>query len=669
MKIQNILFPLALMSILIMSSNLSYASSTLNDPTNNIVSKKTEHILTQEENRELAEKNFSNLFKPLGKPQYNLLQCLKNNNNSPAKCSLSSFSVSINSYLDVFGVEALADNNKLLAGWIDNTNTTKVNLYLMDKEGYLYKTSYLTFYSSSISEILSKNNIQYTILKSWTSNVSSGLDIFSKIIMNVFPILLIFLLWKQMSMFRKSGSNKIKAGETLTFNDIAGNIEVKKELSNYIKDIKLRLDKKDVSWSGSKIELPKGIIFEGPPGNGKTMFASAVAGECGLPFYEISGSSIVELYVGLGAKKIRNIFTEARKQKDGAIIFIDEIDAFAGKRNNGGMGHSEQEQALNELLVQLDGVRYKKKNDKIIVMAATNRIDMLDPALLRSGRFDRKIMIPNPDFMTRMALFKLYSKDMPLDESVTPQRFSSLTDGMCSADIKNLLNQSLIHARDTKKELIDIQCIDDAFDKIIIGHERSVDNFLAEEHKLTIYHEAGHALASLLLPHADRVRKITAIPRGNALGMVIMLPDEKSQLRSKAKMLDQIKVALAGRATEEIIFGKDLITSGASSDISQATNIARTMIGRLGMSESIGMVEVIDNNGQYHGSPETMNKVDTLVRELISKSYEEVKDLMIENKEALDKIYETLTNNENHTISGDEAMKIINDIKSKKENN
>lgn len=665
MKIKNILFPLSVITVLL-SSQLSYATPTLNDKKNDIKSNKTEQITTQEDSAEIAEKNFSDSFKPLGKPQIKLLECLNKNNNSPNKCPLNSFSVNLNGYLDVFGIESLANNGKLLSAWIDNTNTTKINLYILDKKGFLYKTTYLTLYSTSVSEILSKNNIQYTILKSWTSSMSSGLDIFSKIIMNIFPILLIFLLWKQMSMFRKSGSNKIKAGDTLTFDDIAGNVEVKKELSNYIKDIKLRLAKKDVLWSGSKIELPKGIIFEGPPGNGKTMFASAVAGECGLPFYEISGSSIVELYVGLGAKKIRNIFTEARKQKEGAIIFIDEIDAFAGKRNNGGMGHSEQEQALNELLVQLDGVRYKKKNDKIIVMAATNRMDMLDPALLRAGRFDRKIMIPNPDFMTRIALFKLYSKDMPIDESVTPQRFASLTDGMCSADIKNLLNQSLIHARDAKKELIDIQCIDDAFDKIIIGHERSIDNFLEEEHRLTIYHEAGHALASLLLPHADRVRKITAIPRGNALGMVIMLPDEKSQLRSKAKMLDQIKVALAGRATEEIIFGKDLITSGASSDISQATNIARAMIGKLGMSDSIGMVEVIDNNGQYHGSPETMNKVDTLIRELISKSYEEVKNLILDNKEALDKIYQTLTENENHTISGDDAMKIINAINDRK---
>lgn len=665
MKIKNILFPLSVITVLL-SSQLSYATPTLNDKKNDIKSNKTEQITTQENSAEIAEKNFSDSFKPLGKPQIKLLECLNKNNNSPDKCPLNSFSVNLNGYLDVFGIESLANNGKLLSAWIDNTNTTKINLYILDKKGFLYKTTYLTLYSTSVSEILSKNNIQYTILKSWTSSMSSGLDIFSKIIMNIFPILLIFLLWKQMSMFRKSGSNKIKAGDTLTFDDIAGNVEVKKELSNYIKDIKLRLAKKDVLWSGSKIELPKGIIFEGPPGNGKTMFASAVAGECGLPFYEISGSSIVELYVGLGAKKIRNIFTEARKQKEGAIIFIDEIDAFAGKRNNGGMGHSEQEQALNELLVQLDGVRYKKKNDKIIVMAATNRMDMLDPALLRAGRFDRKIMIPNPDFMTRIALFKLYSKDMPIDESVTPQRFASLTDGMCSADIKNLLNQSLIHARDAKKELIDIQCIDDAFDKIIIGHERSIDNFLEEEHRLTIYHEAGHALASLLLPHADRVRKITAIPRGNALGMVIMLPDEKSQLRSKAKMLDQIKVALAGRATEEIIFGKDLITSGASSDISQATNIARAMIGKLGMSDSIGMVEVIDNNGQYHGSPETMNKVDTLIRELISKSYEEVKNLILDNKEALDKIYQTLTENENHTISGDDAMKIINAINDRK---
>ena len=430
------------------------------------------------------------------------------------------------------------------------------------------------------------------------------------------------------------------------FTDVAGADEEKEELQEVVEYLK---DPARFSRLGAKI--PHGVLLVGPPGTGKTLLAKAVAGEAGVPFFSISGSDFVEMYVGVGASRVRDLFENARKHP-ASIIFIDEIDAVGRHRGAGlGGGHDEREQTLNQLLVEMDGFG---SHEGIIVIAATNRPDILDPALLRPGRFDRQVTVSYPDIHGREEILKVHARNKPLEESVDLAKVAKTTSGFTGADLANLLNEAALLAARRGKSLIGMDDIEDAFVKVIAGPKKKSRAMKEREKKNTAYHEAGHAIIAHVLPHMDPVQQISIIPSGNALGYTLNPPAEDKYSVYKQELKEKIAMLLGGRAAEEIIFGD--ISGGASNDIQRATDIAKRMVTQLGMSDVIGLRSFSSGHGEvFLGrdftssqdySDETASKIDSEIHDIISEAYTTAKRILTENMEKLHFIAEFLLKNE-----------------------
>jgi len=499
------------------------------------------------------------------------------------------------------------------------------------------------------------------------SNVPS---LFS-VLLSWFPMLLLIGVWIFFMRQMQSGGGKAmgfgksrarllteKVGR-VTFDDVAGIDEAKQELQEIVEFLK---DPQKFQRLGGKI--PKGVLLVGPPGTGKTLTARAVAGEANVPFFTISGSDFVEMFVGVGASRVRDMFEQGKKHAP-CIIFIDEIDAVGRHRGAGlGGGNDEREQTLNQLLVEMDGF---EANEGVILIAATNRPDVLDPALLRPGRFDRQVVVPNPDVMGREKILKVHMRKVPLAPDVDPKVVARGTPGFSGADLANLVNEAALLAARLGKRVVGMAEFENAKDKVMMGAERRSMVMTDEEKRLTAYHEAGHAIVAIHNPDSDPVHKATIIPRGRALGMVMRLPEGDRISLSKAKLMADLKVAMGGRIAEELIFGKERVTTGASSDIKMATDISRRMVTEWGMSDKLGPLMYGENSQEvFLGHSVTQSKnmsdhtaqlVDEEVRRIVDESYEGAKTILVDNIEQLHTLAKGLL--EYETLSGDEIHALL----------
>jgi cell division protease FtsH len=490
----------------------------------------------------------------------------------------------------------------------------------------------------------------------------------------VLPILLLAGLWilimRQMQGagrgamgFGKSKARLLTENKNrVTFEDVAGVDEAKEELQEIVDFLK---DPGKFQRLGGKI--PKGALLVGPPGTGKTLLARAIAGEAGVPFFSISGSDFVEMFVGVGASRVRDMFEQAKKNAP-CIIFIDEIDAVGRHRGAGlGGGNDEREQTLNQLLVEMDGF---EANEGIILIAATNRPDVLDPALLRPGRFDRQVVVPNPDLNGREKILRVHMRNVPLAADVNVKVLARGTPGFSGADLANLVNEAALMAARKNRRMVTMSDFELAKDKVMMGAERKSLAMNEEEKKLTAYHEGGHALVALAVPLADPVHKATIIPRGRALGMVMQLPEGDRYSMKFQQMTSQLTIMMGGRVAEEIIFGKENITSGASSDIAAATRLARSMVTRWGFSEELGVVSYGENQDEVflghsvartqNVSEDTARKIDSEVKRLVQGGWDEAHRILTERVEDLHKIAKALL--EFETLSGDEIIGVMNGV-------
>lgn len=436
--------------------------------------------------------------------------------------------------------------------------------------------------------------------------------------------------------FGKSSARLYTDGKNkITFADVAGADEEKEELAEIVDFLR---NPKQFADMGARI--PKGVLLVGPPGTGKTLLAKAVAGEAGVPFLSITGSDFVELYVGVGASRVRDLFAQAKKNAP-SIIFIDEIDAVGRRRGAGlGGGHDEREQTLNQLLVEMDGFN---NNEGIIIIAATNRADILDPALLRSGRFDRQVHVLMPDQAGREAIFKVHARNKKLEETVEPAEVARLTVGFTGADMENLINEAALLTVRRKKPRISMQELKDSITKVIMGPEKKSRVITPEEKRMVAYHEAGHAVSSFVLPTGDPVSEVSIISRGQAGGYTLHMPEKDSNYHSKAKMEEELVILLSGRVAEELVLQD--ISSGASSDIKRATEIARTMVAELGMAEEIGPIYLGDGaeifigrdfSAQKHYSDIWAAKVDNAMHKLLEVAHNQARQLLTTHRNALD---------------------------------
>ena len=487
-----------------------------------------------------------------------------------------------------------------------------------------------------------QNSIWLTILSQWM------------------PVVFLFLFFiffmrqlqgtggKAMTFGKSKAKLLSESHNKVTFADVAGIDESKEELEEIIAFLK---DPKKFTKLGGRI--PKGVLMMGPPGTGKTLLAKAVAGEAGVPFFSISGSDFVEMFVGVGASRVRDLFEQGKKNAP-CIIFIDEIDAVGRHRGAGlGGGHDEREQTLNQLLVEMDGF---ESNEGVILIAATNRPDVLDPALQRPGRFDRRIVVPRPDLRGRVGILAVHTRRVPLASEVDLEVFGRGTPGMTGAALENLVNEAALFAARQSKERVDMGDFEAAKDKVLMGPERKSMIMSEKEKRITAVHEAGHALSARLLPGCDPLHKVTIIPRGQALGLTMALPIEDKHNHYRKAALDQIAMAMGGRIAEELVF--DEMSSGAASDIEHATNLARAMVCRWGMSQKLGPLAFGNRDGEvFLGrdlatrpdySEDTARQIDLEVREIVMSCYDRGKKLLVENMESLKRIgdalleYETL---------------------------
>lgn len=444
----------------------------------------------------------------------------------------------------------------------------------------------------------------------------------------------------------------------VTFKDVAGVDEAKEELQEIIEFLK---DPQKFQRLGGRI--PKGVLMVGPPGTGKTLLAKAVAGEANVPFFSISGSDFVEMFVGVGASRVRDLFEQGKKNAP-CIIFIDELDAVGRHRGAGlGGGHDEREQTLNQLLVEMDGF---DSNDGVILMASTNRPDVLDPALLRPGRFDRRIVVGRPDVKGREEILRVHTRKIPLGNDVDISVIARGTPGFTGADLANLVNEAALNAARHNKKVVTMEDFEIAKDKVLMGVERKSLVISEQEKKLTAYHEAGHTLVSLKVPASDPIHKVTIIPRGMALGVTQQLPEGDRHSYTKEYLLSQIAILMGGRIAEEVFFGEDRITTGAANDIERATEIARAMVCEYGMSdlgplafgkkeEQIFLGKEITQHRNY--SEDTAIKIDQEVRKIVSEQYERAKKIILENRDALERLAEELIKRE--TLDGAQVKRLI----------
>ncbi|KAF0173877.1 MAG: ATP-dependent zinc metalloprotease FtsH [Hyphomonadaceae bacterium] len=491
------------------------------------------------------------------------------------------------------------------------------------------------------------------------------------ILLGVLPMLLLIGAWfffmRQMQGggrgamgFGKSKAKLLNESKTrITFDDVAGIDEAKEELQEIVEFLR---DPGKFQRLGGKI--PKGALLVGPPGTGKTLLARAIAGEANVPFFSISGSDFVEMFVGVGASRVRDMFEQAKKNAP-CIIFIDEIDAVGRHRGAGlGGGNDEREQTLNQLLVEMDGF---EANEGIILIAATNRPDVLDPALLRPGRFDRQVVVPNPDIGGREKILKVHTKNVPISQDVDLKTIARGTPGFSGADLANLVNEAALLAARRGKRVVTRAEFEDAKDRVMMGAERRSMAMSEKEKKLTAYHEAGHALVALNVPDSDPVHKATIVPRGRALGMVMQLPEGDRYSMHYTQMMSRLAVLMGGRVAEELIFGKDQITSGASSDITGATNLARNMVTRWGYSDLLGLVSYGDNQEEVflghsvsrtqNVSEETARKIDSEVKRLVEEGYNEAKRILTEKAHEHELLSQALL--EYETLSGEEITIVL----------
>jgi len=515
-------------------------------------------------------------------------------------------------------------------------------------------------------QILREHNVPFKVEADvGRNNVASAL-------LSLLPIVLIvafvFFMMRQMQgggtrgamSFGKSRARLLteKHGR-VTFDDVAGVDEAKEELQEIVEFLQ---DPSKFQRLGGKI--PKGALLVGPPGTGKTLLARAVAGEAGVPFFTISGSDFVEMFVGVGASRVRDMFEQAKRSAP-CIIFIDEIDAVGRSRGAGlGGGNDEREQTLNQLLVEMDGF---EANEGIIIMAATNRPDVLDPALLRPGRFDRQVTVGNPDIIGREKILKVHMRNVPLAKDVETKTIARGTPGFSGADLANLVNEAALLAARRGKRVVAMQEFEDAKDKVLMGPERRSMVMSEKEKELTAWHEAGHAIVAMKVPSADPVHKATIIPRGRALGMVMQLPEDDKLSMSKVEMTSRLAIIMGGRVAEELKFGLDNVTAGAASDIQQATRLARAMITRWGYSDVIGPVDYGSDQGDVflgqqlmqssHISEETSRKIEEEVRKLIEQGKEDARRIMTESRADWEAVALGLL--EYETLSGDEIANLI----------
>ncbi|EUK18477.1 ATP-dependent zinc metalloprotease FtsH [Commensalibacter papalotli (ex Servin-Garciduenas et al. 2014)] len=552
--------------------------------------------------------------------------------------------------------------------FMDNINADKIksvviqdrNLNGKYKDGKSFTTYLPPFTNDLLTQLANKN---VTIESKPLDNQP---NLFWRLIINLLPTLLIIglfiLLMRNMQGaggkamgFGKSKAKMLteKQGR-VTFADVAGIDEAKAELEEIVEFLK---DSQKFQRLGGKI--PKGVLLVGPPGTGKTLLARAIAGEANVPFFTISGSDFVEMFVGVGASRVRDMFEQGKKNAP-CIIFIDEIDAVGRHRGMGmGGGNDEREQTLNQMLVEMDGF---DSNESVILIAATNRPDVLDPALLRPGRFDRQVMVPNPDVVGREKILRVHMRNVPLASDVDPKVIARGTPGFSGADLANLVNEAALLAARLNRRTVSMIEFENAKDKVMMGAERRSLVMSDEEKRNTAYHEAGHALCALLIPGCDPVHKATIIPRGRALGMVMSLPEgdrySETRLRCKARLV----LAMGGRCGEELAFGPENVTSGASGDIKMATNLARNMVTEWGMSEKLGMINYDDKDQGYMGqsntvSGSTIREIEIEVKQLVDEAYERAMNLLIEHREQWERLAKGLL--EYETLNADEIQRVL----------
>ena len=525
---------------------------------------------------------------------------------------------------------------------------------------------------SSIVELLEAAEIDPLVSRTdITVKGSSGLSNFFGLILNFLPliifgaILLLMIRQAQGSTNQTFSFGRSKArmgtGESsnVTFDDVAGVEEAKQELQEVVEFLKF-----PERFLAMGAKIPKGVLLIGPPGTGKTLMAKAVAGEAGVPFFSISGSEFVEMFVGVGASRVRDLFEQAKRNSP-CIVFIDEIDAVGRHRGAGlGGGHDEREQTLNQILVEMDGF---DSGTNVIVIAATNRPDILDPALLRPGRFDRRVTLDNPDVKGRVQILEVHSKGKPLDDDVEMQVIAKQTPGFSGADLANLANEAALLAARLNKKRIGFAEFAESIDRVIGGPARKSKVISVREKEIVAYHESGHAIVGHMLANADPVFKVTIVSRGQMGGYTRFLPEEDRSLWSKAQFKDRIGAAMGGRAAEEIVFGE--VTTGASNDLEQATNIARSMVTRYGMSEKLGprsfgkreemvfLGKEISEQRDY--SEGVAAAIDEEVHELVDNAYQNASRIINSNREKLDKLAKYLIQNE--TIEGDQLITMLDD--------
>ncbi|EXJ16109.1 ATP-dependent zinc metalloprotease FtsH [Imhoffiella purpurea] len=498
-------------------------------------------------------------------------------------------------------------------------------------------------------------------------------SVLMQILINWFPLLILIGLWilfmRQMQggaggrgamSFGKSRARMLSEDQIkVTFQDVAGAEEAKEEVTEMVDFLK---DPTKFQKLGGKI--PKGVLMVGPPGTGKTLLARAIAGEAKVPFFTISGSDFVEMFVGVGASRVRDMFEQAKKHAP-CIIFIDEIDAVGRHRGAGlGGGHDEREQTLNQLLVEMDGF---EGNEGVIVIAATNRPDVLDPALLRPGRFDRQVVVPLPDVRGREQILKVHMRKVPVAEDVKASILARGTPGFSGADLANLVNEGALFAARANKKLVDMDDMEKAKDKIMMGAERRSMVMSQDEKRLTAYHESGHAIVGRLVPDHDPVHKVSIIPRGRALGVTLFLPEDDRFSYSKQRLESQISSLFGGRVAEELIFGEESVTTGAQNDIHRATEIARNMVTKWGLSDKLGPLTYSEEEQEVflgHSvtqhksvSDETTHLIDEEIRDFIDRNYERARTLLVENMDKLHAMAEALMKYE--TIDSDQIGDIM----------
>ncbi|MCX7963021.1 MAG: ATP-dependent zinc metalloprotease FtsH [Candidatus Sumerlaea chitinivorans] len=547
----------------------------------------------------------------------------------------------------------VVDKGGKLVGQYREAGDAKVN----------FTSQYLPGQESFILQVMTENNVRYV-----ADPTSPFLSQFFFSLLLPFAVImgLWYIIMRQIQgsgnkalSFGKSRAKLITEGQTkVTFEDVAGVDEAKEELKEIVEFLK---DPQKFSRLGGKI--PKGVLLVGPPGTGKTLLAKAVAGEANVPFFAISGSDFVEMFVGVGASRVRDLFEQAKKHKP-CLVFIDEIDAVGRHRFAGiGGGHDEREQTLNQLLVEMDGFN---SNEGIILIAATNRPDVLDPALLRPGRFDRQITVDYPDLVGREKILKVHARNVKLAKDVDLSKIAKATPGFSGADLANIINEAALLAARRNKQEITMAELEEAKDRVMLGPERRSLVLTENEKRLTAYHEAGHAVAGKLVQTDEEVHKVTIIPRGRALGITSFLPGEERFTQFKSKLKDRLVYMLGGRAAEEIIFGD--FTTGAGNDLQRVTQIARRMVCEFGMSEVLGPRTFGEGHapiflGRDYGMMErdyseaTASLIDQEIKRIVDEAYARAKDLLTQHKDALIRVAEALI--ERETIDGTELEMLL----------